>query len=76
MYQKTNKRKKYLWTKYLLVPLDGNLPWKKHLKYIENKIKDNFGIMFKAKLIVYKKSFQLLLFFCINSKGNYTKMGE
>ena len=35
--------------KFLAVLLDGNLAWKPHMKYIENKIAKNIGLLFKAK---------------------------
>ena len=35
--------------KFLAVLLDGNLTWKPHMKYIENKIAKNIGLLFKAK---------------------------
>ena len=35
--------------KLLGVMLDENLTWKPHIKYIENKIAKNIGLLFKAK---------------------------
>ena len=34
--------------KFLGVLLDQNLTWKPHIKYIENKIAKNIGLLFKA----------------------------
>ena len=35
--------------KFIGVLLDENLSWKTHIKYIENKISKNIGILFKAR---------------------------
>ena len=35
--------------KLLGVLLDENLSWKKHVKYLENKVAKNIGLMFSAK---------------------------
>ena len=35
--------------KFLGVLLDENLSWKTHIKYIENKISKNIGLLFKAR---------------------------
>ena len=55
---------------FLDVLLDENLSWT-HIKYIENKISKNIGILFKARPFLNKKS---LLSFCysyIHSYMNY-----
>ena len=37
--------------KFLGVLLDDNLSWKEHIKYLENKIAKNIGLMYRAKTI-------------------------
>ena len=47
------------WTesiKFLGVLLDQSLSWKTHIKYTENKISKNIGILFKARPFLNKKS--------------------
>ena len=36
-------------TKFLRVLLDENLNWKKHIKYTENKIAKNLGLIYKIR---------------------------
>ena len=38
------------------VLLDENLTWKPHIKYIENRITKNFGLLFKTKPFLNKQS--------------------
>ena len=45
--------------KFLGVLLDENLSWKTHIKYIENKISKNIGILFKARPFLNKKLLSL-----------------
>ena len=42
--------------KFLGVLLDENLCWKEHIKYIENKIAKNIGLLYKAKPYIDKHS--------------------
>ena len=42
--------------KFLDVLLDENLSWRTHIKYIENKISKNIGLLFKARPFLNKKS--------------------
>ena len=35
--------------KFLAVSLHDNLLWKEHIKYLENKIAENIGLMYRAK---------------------------
>ena len=35
--------------KFLGFLLDDNLSWKEHMKYLENKIAKNIGIMYRLK---------------------------
>ena len=60
--------------KFLGVLLDGNLTWKPHIKYIENKIAKNIGLLLKSKPFLNKQS--LLSLYCsyIHSYINYTNV--
>ena len=42
--------------KFLGVLLDKNLYWKYHIKYIENKVTGNIGLIYRAKLFLDKYS--------------------
>ena len=35
--------------KFLGVLLDDNLSWKEHVKYLENKVAKNKGLMYRVK---------------------------
>ena len=62
------------YTKFLRVLSDENLSWKKHLKYIENKIAKNIGLMYKAKHFLDKDSPRSLYFSYIHSNLNYANL--
>ena len=53
--------------KFLGVLLDENLSWKTHIKYIENKISKNIGILFKARPFLNKNSLLSLYYLYIHS---------
>ena len=57
--------------KFLRVLLDENLSWKPHIKYIENKIAKNIGLLFKAKSFLNKQSLLSLYYSYIQSYINY-----
>ena len=57
--------------KFLGVFLDENLSWKTHIKYIENKISKNIGILFKASSFLKKKTLLSLYYSYIHSYINY-----
>ena len=40
--------------KFLGVLLDENLSWKDHIKYIENKVAKNIGLLYRTKLFLDK----------------------
>ena len=40
-----------------MILLDENLSWKEHIKYSENKVAQNLGLLYKAKHYVNKRSF-------------------
>ena len=53
--------------KFLGVLLDGNLSWKDHIKYIENKVAKNIGLLYRAKLFLDKNSLLTLYYSCIHT---------
>ena len=55
--------------KFLGVLLDDNLSWKKQIKYLENKIGKNIGIMYRAKPFLDKESFLALYYSYIHSNS-------
>ena len=61
-------------TKFLGVLLDENLSWKEHIKYTENKIAKNIGLMYKAKPFLDKESLLSLYFSYIHSYVNYANL--
>ena len=40
--------------KFLGVLLDENLSWKDHIKYIEDKVAKNIGLLYRAKQFLNK----------------------
>ena len=60
--------------KFLGVFLDENLTWKEHIKYTENKIAKNIGLLWKAKPFVNKKCLLSLYFSYIHSYINYANI--
>ena len=64
------KIKRPSYTKFLGVLLDKNLSWGKHLKYTENKIAKNIGLMYKTKPFLDKDSLLSLHFSYIHSYIN------
>ena len=57
--------------KLLDVLLDENLSWKKHIKYLENRIAKNIGLMFSAKSFLDYKSLLALHYSYIHPYLNY-----
>ena len=41
--------------KFLVILLDDNLSWKEHIKYLENELAKDIGLMYRAKLFLDKK---------------------
>ena len=56
--------------KFLGVLLDENLSSKDHIKYIENKVAENIGLLYRAKLFLDKNSLQLCKFIAGQYKQN------
>ena len=57
--------------KFLGVLLDENFSWKEHIKYNENKIAKNLGLLFKAKHYLNKRSLLVLYYSFIHTYINY-----
>ena len=60
--------------KFLRVLLDENLTWKPHIKYIENKIAKNIGLLFKARPFSTKQFLLSLHYLYIYSYINYANV--
>ena len=56
--------------------MDENLSWKEHLKYNENKIAKNTGLMYKAKPFLDKDFLLSLCFSYIHSYINHTNLAR
>ena len=57
--------------KFIGVFLDENLTWKEHIKYIENKIAKNIGIIFRSKPYFNQKCLLSLYYSYIHSYISY-----
>ena len=57
--------------KFLGVLLDDNLSWKEHMKYFENKIAKNIGLMHRAKSFLDKEYLLALYYSYVHSYLNY-----
>ena len=60
--------------KLLGVVLDENLSWKDHIKYTENKISKNIGILHKARDYLSKESLLSLYYAYIHTYINYSNL--
>ena len=60
--------------KFLGVLLDKNLSWRDHIKYIENKIVKNVGLLYRAKLFLDKNSLLTLYYWYIHTYLNYANL--
>ena len=60
--------------KFLGVLLDDNLSWKEHIKYLENKIAENIGLMYRVKQLLDKESLLALYYSYIHSYLNYANL--
>ena len=60
--------------KFLGVLLDENLSWKDHIKYTENKISKNIGILYKARDYLSKESLVSLYYACIHTYLDYVNL--
>ena len=62
--------------KFLGVLLDDNFSWKEHIKYFENKIAKNVGLMYRAKPFLHKESLLALYYSYIHSYLNYGNLAR
>ena len=60
--------------KFLGVLLDDNLSWKEHIKYLENKIAKNIGLMYRAKPFLDKDILLALYYSYIHSYLNHANL--
>ena len=60
--------------KFLGVLSDDNLSWKEHIKYLEDKIAKNIGLMCRAKPFLNKESLLALYYSYIHSYLNYANL--
>ena len=60
--------------KFLSVLLDDNLSWKEHIKYLENKMAKNIGLIYRAKPFLDKESLLVLYYSYIHSYLNYVNL--
>ena len=60
--------------KFLGILLDENLTWKHHNKMIENKVSKSIGIMYKARLILNRRSLKFIYFSFIHSYINHANI--
>ena len=57
--------------KFFGVLLDENLSWKEHIKFNENKIAKNIGLLYKAKHYLNKRSLLVLHYSFMHTYINY-----
>ena len=60
--------------KFLDDLLDDNLSWKEHIKYLENKIAKNIGLMHRANPFLDKESLLALYYSYIHPYLNYANL--
>ena len=62
--------------KFLGVLFDDNLSWKERIKYLENKIAKNIGLMYRAKPFLDQESLLALYYSYIHSYRNYANLAS
>ena len=60
--------------KFLGVSLNENLSWKDHIKYTENKVAKNIGLLYRAKLFLARNSLVTLYYSYIHTYLNYASL--
>ena len=60
--------------KFLRVLLDENLNWKQHIKYTENKIAKNLGLLYQAIPFLQRNGLLALYYSYIQTYVNYTNI--
>ena len=59
---------------FLGVLLGNNLSWKEQIKYLENKIAKNIGLVYRAKSFLDKESLLALYYSYVHSYLNYANL--
>ena len=54
--------------------LDENIPWKEHIKTVENKLSKNTGLLHKSKQLLDNESSKSIYFSNIHSYFNYANI--
>ena len=57
--------------RFLGVIIDENITWNKHIEFVENKISNNIGIIYRASHYLDKKSLKNIYFSFIHNYVNY-----
>ena len=60
--------------KFLGVLLDENLNWNEHIKYIENKIAKNLGLLYRTRPFLERNTLLALYYSYIQTYINYTNI--
>ena len=60
--------------KFLGVLLDEHLSWKEHIRYTQNKIAKNIGLLYRAKPFLGKHSLLTLYYSYIHTYLNYANL--
>ena len=60
--------------KFLGLLLDENLNWKEHIKYTENKIAKNLGLLYKARPFLERNALLTLYYSYIQTHMNYANI--
>ena len=60
--------------KFLGVLLDEHLSWKEHIRYTENKIAKNIGLLYRAEPFLGKHSLLTLYYSYIHTYLNYANL--
>ena len=71
LYRDNNQIQRCESIKFLGIFLDENLTWKEHIKYTENKIAKNIGIIVRSKPYLNKKCLLSLYYSYIHSYISY-----
>ena len=71
---KINNHEKVNTMKFLGALLDDNLSWKEHIKYLENKITKNIGLVYRAKPFLDEESLLALYSSYIRWYLNYVNL--
>ena len=60
--------------KFLGVLLDENLNWNEHIKYIENKIAKNLGLLYRTRPFLERNTLLAFYYSYIQTYINYTNI--